>query len=271
MKIAISEYALDGKIPAGDSFWPKFNASFQNVDVPVVDVAYEIFTGHALTTWHRNKWRHTDNYILGQHIGLDFDTGDDRSTIATLADNQFIQRHAMMIHTTPSHTDDAPRARVIFKLTEPIHQPTNYARAARAMVWLFDGADSKCKDAARFFYGSAACDYRLMHGELSIGMVRNLIGEYERHGERTRKKYETADHEHNGDMSGALKWAIDNGAHGSRNANGFWLASKCRDDGLSVADAEQIMRQYQSAVTNASSPYTEREAAATVRSAYRKA
>lgn len=270
MKIAISEMALSDKIPSGDPMWPKFNASFDNVDIAPIDVAYEITTGHAVTTWHKNRWRHTDNYILGQHIGLDFDTEDERSTIEHLESLPFIQRHAFMVHTTPSHSIDKPRARVVFELDAPIHQPTNYARAARALVWLFNGADSKCKDPVRFFYGSIGCDYSMMYNTLPLVTVKRIIDEYEQHGERARQKFESdIVREADGDMTGALRWAVSNGLEGSRNANGFWLASKCRSDGLSVPDAEQLMMEYQNAVTNPASPYTEREALASLRSAYR--
>jgi len=88
--IAFSTLALSGKIPAGDPLWPKFTASFVNETLPTIDIANRIYAGNAFTTWHDNHWRHASNYMQGQHIGLDFDTEDERSSIAYLAKEKFV-------------------------------------------------------------------------------------------------------------------------------------------------------------------------------------
>jgi len=269
MKIAISDMELEGKIPSGSSLWPQFNASFQNVDIAPIDVAYEVCTGHAVTTWHANRWRHSDNYILGQHIGLDFDTEDERSTFDALKRHAFIRDYAFMIHTTPSHRPEKPRARVIFELDEPIYQASNYSRAAKALVWLFNGADSKCKDPARFFYGSLNCQHELLYGTLPLSTVKQIIRDYEASGASARRKYEQ-EHGMPSNMKASVETCIRKAAYGDRNNLGFWLANRCQEEGLPRTEAEQLLRIYQQSVTHlGSSPYTEIEALASVRSAYR--
>ena len=84
-KIAFSTMALKGKIADGDARWAQFTGSFRNLELDTIDIANEIYMGHPLTTWHKNNWRHSSNYQLGMHIGLDFDTEDERSTLAYLA------------------------------------------------------------------------------------------------------------------------------------------------------------------------------------------
>lgn len=215
-KMAFSHYAPETKIPHGDEFWGEFNRSFVNRELAPIDIANEIYTGHPFTTWHSNNWRHGKNYLLGQHLALDFDTEDERSTIAHLAKDRFVQKYAFAIYTTPSHTPEAPRARVLFLLDTPIHQAKNYTSAAAAFVWLFGGSDRQCKDACRFFYGSHNCELEWIGNELPVQKVKEIIGQYQRaaQAEKRRQDYRittgSADQE---EVASALKaidpWSIE--------------------------------------------------------------
>lgn len=181
-RIAFSKMALDRKISPGDNVWSKFNASFVNDEIETLDIANKIYMGYPLTTWHKNNWRSNTNYQLGQHIGIDFDTEDARSTLPVLAKDKFIQKYAALIYTTPSHTPEAPRARVLFLLDTPIHQAKNYTAAASALLWLFGSADRQCKDACRFFYGSRDCEIEWLDNVLPLEKIRQIIGQYQAAG-----------------------------------------------------------------------------------------
>lgn len=189
-KIAFSSMALRGKIADGDSLWPDFTGSFRNLELDTIDIANEIYCGHPLTTWHKNNWRHSSNYVLGQHIGLDFDTGDKQSTLAYLAKDKFVAKYASLIYTTPSHTPDAPRARVLFFLDQPIQQAKNYISAATALLWLFGTADTKCKDPCRFFYGSLNCDVEYLDNVLPLERVKEIIAQWQASGAVTKRHHE---------------------------------------------------------------------------------
>lgn len=180
---------LTHKIPYGDSYWPKFNASFENRRLTQLSVAQAIYDGHPITTWHRDHWRHSRNYELGQHLGIDFDTEDARSSLPHLGKDPFIAKYGAMLYTTPSHTPDKPRARALFLLDTPIHQAKNYTLAATALLWVFGTADRQCKDAVRFFYGGkpGACEMEWLGNELSLDLVKDLIRRYQETGERTRR------------------------------------------------------------------------------------
>lgn len=171
---------IDGKIPPGDPLWREFNGSFENYEATVSAIAYMIDAGRAFTTWHANNWRTSDNYICGQHLGLDFDTEDERSSIGYLLNDQFIARYAALVYATPNSTPDAPRSRALFLLDQPIVQAVNYARAASAMIWSFGGhADRQCKDAARFFYGSLGSMPAPVGNILPLSVLRELITQHE--------------------------------------------------------------------------------------------
>jgi hypothetical protein len=175
-RMAFSTMALDGKLPHGDPRWKAFNASFENEEVTAVGAAWMISDGRAFTTWHANQWRSSENFTCGQHLGVDFDLwGMDRA----LAD-PFVDEFAAIVYPTPSSTPEAPRCRAVFLLDTPIVQAANYVRAATALIWAFGGqADRKCKDATRFFYGSAGCMPVRREKVLPLAKVKALITQAE--------------------------------------------------------------------------------------------
>lgn len=186
--IAVSEYQLDHKIPPGDAMWQSFNGSFHNVELTPRDLLNVVYMGRPITTHHKNKWRTTENYLQGQHIGLDFDSEDDNSTLATLTGDKFVSKYAAFVHTTVSHTPEKPRARVMFLLDAPIVQAKNYGLAASALLWLFGTADRQCKDAARFFYGAQGCEFEFTNQVLPLDVVKKLIRNYIESGAGERKR-----------------------------------------------------------------------------------
>ena len=187
-KIAISRYQLDKKIPHGSDIWPRFNASFDNVEIGTNEIMDNVFEGRSITTQHSNNWRKADNYLFGQHIGLDFDNMDETASMAYLMKDKFITKYASFIHTTMSHEPEAPRFRVMFLLDTPIVQAANYALSASALLWLFGTADRQCKDAARFFYGSPKCDMEFIGHRLPIDVLKKLIKNYKESGQKARKQ-----------------------------------------------------------------------------------
>lgn len=215
-KIAVSDYKLDKKLMPGDSRWHAFNASFRNLELETAQIMDMIYFGRAITTQHRNHWRTSANYLCGQHIGLDFDTEDARSTLDYLAKDKFISRYAAFIHTTISHKPDAPRARVIFLLDQPIVQAKNYVLAASALLWVFGTADRQCKDAARFFYGAPNCEAYYINQVLPLEVVKKMIANYQETGACEKKRATRPDYlppASQKEVSEALKmippWGID--------------------------------------------------------------
>jgi len=236
--------ALTGKLLPGDPHWREFNGAFKPAQLPADIIAAEIYDGHAFTTVCDPLWRKAENYKLGQHLALDFDTEDQRSTIPVLLKDPFISRYGSIIYTTPSHTPDKPRARVVFLLDTPIQQATNYTKAAAALLWIFGAADRQCKDPVRFFYGGrpGACEMEWLPGVLPLDVVKDLIRRYESTGAAERRKMqrapfqprETDEREVAAALQAIPPWGIDYDE---------WLAvlmalhSELGDAGLSLAEA----------------------------------
>jgi len=215
-KISFSTMAPDGKIPPGDPIWAAFNASFENVELEQVGIMDKIYMGHPFTTWHKNKWRHSDNYLAGQHIGLDFDSEDERSTLNHLCKDSFIRKYGFLAYTTPSHRPEAPRGRIVFLLDTPIMQAKNYAVAASALLWLFGSADRQCKDPCRFFYGSKDCDMQWLGQALPLDKLKAIISQYNASGQLAKKLSTTKNYTPTADqqeVAEALRtippWGID--------------------------------------------------------------
>lgn len=185
--LAVSQFELPVKLQSGDPQWPAFNASFVNHELSATDIQDVVYAGWSITTQLKAPWRTTENYLRGQHIGLDFDTEDERSTLATLAQDRFISKYGSFVHTTRSHTEEKPRARVVFLLDQPIYQGKNYALAATALIWLFGSADRQCKDCVRFFYGAQYQEQVPIGNVLPLEVVQRLIGQYQETGQREKR------------------------------------------------------------------------------------
>lgn len=170
--IAINDMAT-GKIPPGDPRWATFNDRFTPRDLEPVEIANEVYTGHAYAGIHQGR-RSLENFVASQHIAVDMDSGDERSGFAALLRHDLVRVYGGMMHTTPSHSDAAPRARVIFFLDEPITDAPGYQTAAKFLVSQFDGADPACTDASRFFYGSKGCDIWLSDNVLPVAQLRQF-------------------------------------------------------------------------------------------------
>ena len=243
-KIAVSDINLKEKIPPGSPNWHDFNGSFFNDTMNAEQLMQAIWDGRSITPWHSNNWRHSKNFLLGQHLGLDFDNEDDTARMKNLLKDKFILKYAALIHTTMSHTEEKPRARVIFLLDTPIMQPKNYIMAATSLLWLYGTADRSCKDAARLFYGSPRCNFEYLDNTLPLDVVKKIINQYKASGlsekkQSVKKNYRIPATQK--EVSEALKlippWGIEYdewvevlmGIHSEFGEDGFLLAESWAD------------------------------------------
>lgn len=164
-KVAIHNVSFIEKPTSDPSFnWELFNSGFCNVELDVFEFCNYIYIGRSYCPWMDGK-RKIENFITGQVIAVDIDAGDKRGSIAELQRHPLVQGYGAIIHETPSHTHQAPRARVIFPLDEPIKTAEGYKAAIGVVTEMFDGADPACVDAARFFFGNGKLGfYEAVHG-----------------------------------------------------------------------------------------------------------
>lgn len=272
-KIAVNSMVLNGKLPPGDPRWGVFNDSFVNQEIALIDLANAIYTGHSYSGWHKGR-RKLDNFICAQHIAVDMDTEDRRSTIDVLSANTFVRTYAALIHTTASHTPEAPRARVIFLLDQPIADAAAYQAAAKFLVSQFPGADQACSDASRFFYGAKNCEVWMHDNVLPLAQLRRYYRQWVIAHPQPQvtipQKDEQADDEQKETPESLLADAIAKAREGRRNIEGYWLARHYVDMNVPKYLAREYLLTYQRAVESGRTKYTEVEALRSLGSAYKR-
>lgn len=183
IKIAISNNSVEGKIGKYEvDKWRVFNGSFENADIMPTEFMRKVVEGYAFTAQH-TRYRDSANFICGQHLALDFDSGDFKSSFPFIIDEPFIKNNASFLYSTPSHTDKEPKSRAVFILDKEITDKDLYGEASAALVHKFTGiTDKVCKDPARFFYGSKNGKTRWLGNVLTEDVLMNdIVLPYRKH------------------------------------------------------------------------------------------
>lgn len=130
---------------------------------------------------YRDNRRRGDYFISGQLIGLDFDKLTLESAHKLLAE-EFVSLYAAFVYSTPSHTPEAPRLRLVFVLEEPLEGKERYEISVSKLLSMFGdyNPDPACRDAARLFFGSNSPDpaYTAWLGHaLPLSLLESLPGQ----------------------------------------------------------------------------------------------
>lgn len=177
IQIAISDNRAElGKIGKHDvDAWRIFNGSFVNVSLMPTQLMTKVVEGYAYTACH-TRYRDAANFVSGQHLALDYDSGDYRSSFEFILEDAFIRENASFLHSTPSDKDGEPKSRCVFILDKPINSAELYGEASAALVDKFKGMiDKSCKDPARFFYGAKGGKTKWVGNILSFDKLMNDV------------------------------------------------------------------------------------------------
>ena len=153
--------ALKGKAPSTwkAAEWAKFHRSFQPMTLTPREFAVHVWRGHSFTPVFEGA-RREECFKCAYHIALDFDAGDETSSLPFLMERPgtFAWMFASFAYATPSSTAEHPRSRVVFVLDFPIFTPDEYRGAYAAVAWRMaeEGSvtDPACKDPLRLYFGS---------------------------------------------------------------------------------------------------------------------
>lgn len=110
-----------------------------------------------------NDNRCDDNFVSHQIALVDIDSG---MTIEEIEVHPFYLAYGVGYYTTPSHTPEAHRFRVMYCLPEPITDADNMRMIYQGLLVLHGAADTSCKDAARFFFGTVEAERFQYQGRL---------------------------------------------------------------------------------------------------------
>ena len=177
--------ALKGKAPASwrPADWQRFHRSFALMNVTPREMAIHVWRGFSFTPVFTEA-RREEYYKWAYHIALDFDTGDETSSLPFLMEipGTFGWMFASFGYSTPSSTEEHPRSRVVFVLDFPILSPDEYRAAYAAVAWRMaeegSATDPACKDPLRLYYGSPKCKVSPNWSVLSSPVLAVLMDEY---------------------------------------------------------------------------------------------
>jgi hypothetical protein len=123
-------------------------------------------TGHAKRT--------VAGFTSAQLVGVDVDHG--KAPFEALAQDPFLQAHAAFAYTTPSHTAEHPRYRIVFILESPIKTVEHYKRVVRVFSERYEG-DANTRDAVRIWFGSPNANTTWFRKVISDEVVKEMLDE----------------------------------------------------------------------------------------------
>ena len=128
MKIAINRHVINKATEKNE--FALLARAFENVDVTQQELAELINRGFAFCAQHDNQHRKSTNFTKAGFIAVDIDHG---LSIEEALNHPFVQQYASIFYTTPSHTDDNHRFRLIFELDRDIESAVEMKMAYKGI------------------------------------------------------------------------------------------------------------------------------------------
>lgn len=125
----------------------KFEEIYELLSVSGMAIAPALISDHRIEA----------NFLSHEIILVDIDDG---MTIDQLQEFPFYQWYGSGYYTTASHTDDAPRFRILYRLPIAITDPEAMRILYQGMLAIHGSADMACKDSSRLFYGTINAQHR---------------------------------------------------------------------------------------------------------------
>lgn len=100
-------------------------------------------------------YRDKEHFVSRQVFPVDIDAGMRLEEIET---HPFYQAFGCGYYTSPSHTEENHRFRILFQLEAPMTDATFTSALMEALIVEF-GGDEACKDPNRIFYGNSNAEY----------------------------------------------------------------------------------------------------------------
>ncbi|PRE93279.1 hypothetical protein C6Q02_01090 [Burkholderia multivorans] len=170
IKVAVNRHIINKIEEKNSPLWEIAASGFENVELTTEGLAESINQGHAFCAQH-DKRRLERNFVGTNLLAVDIDS-DWRLDDAL--NDSFIKKNALLIYTTPSHTAENHRFRIVFKLSRTISDAFEmraaYIGAARIL-----GGDNACRDACRLFFGSKGSNPIVLGNELDDHELEKII------------------------------------------------------------------------------------------------
>lgn len=152
----------------------KLTASgWSNVDITLPDFIASISSGFPFTHQFINGYRKGSNFAGTNVLIADIDDG---LSLNSALDNPFIKHHATLIYTTPSHTEEKNRYRILFHLKREIYDGESYEALYTALMKRVP-TDPNARSCAQFFFGNSEAIFHELGKSLDNELINKLIRE----------------------------------------------------------------------------------------------
>lgn len=181
MKLSINTAIIDknaNNVNQGINFTP--------ADLTPKQLAEHVSRGYAYSAQVKDGKRKKQNFICSDVVTADIDEG---MTWDEAMNDEFIKSNACLVYTTVSHTEESHRLRLVFQLPKTIDERTTFERVVDGLIRKYAmAADPKARDAARLFYGSRNCQYKVFDQAMSNEAFDQLMTLGEQPLNRTDRK-----------------------------------------------------------------------------------
>jgi hypothetical protein len=170
LKLAINRHIINKIEFKDDPRWEIFTADCENVELTLAEFADHINQGHAFCAQHAKRKRN-GNFTGTNVLTVDIDKG---WTVEQALADPFVQRYGGILYTTPSHTKEIHRFRLVFVLDRMITDAAEMRLAYQGIIRKF-GGDEACKDACRGFFGSTDSNPVIIGNALPYDELAKII------------------------------------------------------------------------------------------------
>lgn len=147
--------------------------AFQNGEFTIEELAQAINEGYAYSYQFYGEVRKSENFKATDIVSVDVDKG---MTIEEALSNPIVSHYCSLLYTTPRHTPDRHRFRLVFVLPRTVTDPKEIRAVSRALTRRLTG-DMSATDAARFFHGSYNSEPQIFDREISANFLEELIAD----------------------------------------------------------------------------------------------
>jgi len=167
LKISIN-HNIFNKTPNSSLDW---SMGFDPCELSIEELSEVINFGFSFGYIYKNEIRKTENFISSDILCIDMD--GDRTIKDTLNDG-IVKKYGSLFYTTPSHTPDIHRFRIVFTLPRAI---TDVVKLKQSMTSLSRrlGGDMSVVDGGRLFFGSHNSNPTILGKSISDKYLNELI------------------------------------------------------------------------------------------------
>ena len=148
-----------------------YENKFINFDGTLAHLAQAINLGVAYSYQYYFEERSTKNFLCADILSIDIDKG---LTLSDALENTLIKNYCSLLYTTPSHTIDHHRFRLVFILPRTISDSKELKAANKSLARRL-GGDMSATDAGRIFYGSSNSNPQILGKAISEEFLNELI------------------------------------------------------------------------------------------------